>query len=350
MQKSINVLRIATIVLFTFIIVSMFNVNVNAAVKTELPVNGSTGFAAIDLNLRNGSGKVIGKIPAGKAFTIDKEVKDRFYVKYGTKYGTVYSGYVLVNLPDVIPSIVYKNTNTVHSIFMSSGQKLSGITDRKLYDAYFYNERFKKKQFVMPVLWPMVSKIQSAQNEALANNETLVIYETYRPYDVQMSVSASLSKALKTNRTVRRGIEDGQWGKSWFIATRLSNHQRGIAMDVSLAKVTGSEIRRCGKYNYRLITGYKEYSMPSKMHELSNKAVTFSSPVSSKSTTAWKRVSLSSGMKRSTGAKKLQKYCTNAGLTPLASEWWHFNDLSCPVPAGSSGRFRLSNCVSKTPQ
>ena len=24
----------------------------------------------------------------------------------------------------------------------------------------------------------------------------------------------------------------------------------------------------------------------------------------------------------------LRTYCTDAGLTPLASEWWHFNDLS----------------------
>ncbi len=23
----------------------------------------------------------------------------------------------------------------------------------------------------------------------------------------------------------------------------------------------------------------------------------------------------------------LQRYCTQSGLTPLSSEWWHFNDL-----------------------
>jgi len=28
------------------------------------------------------------------------------------------------------------------------------------------------------------------------------------------------------------------------------------------------------------------------------------------------------------GAILLQKYLTDAGFTPLASEWWHFNDLT----------------------
>lgn len=262
----------------------------------------------------------------------------------------MHSDFVLVNLPDVIPSIIYNDSNSVSALYRSSGEKLSGVTGKKLYNAYYYNERFDKNQFVMPVLWPMVKKIQAAQNEALSNNETLVIYETYRPYDVQMNISKSLSKTMENSNIVKSHIEDGVWGKSWFIAVKLSNHQRGIAMDVSLAKITSSETKKVGKYSYRAITGYKEFDMPSKMHELSNQAVTFETPVSSKSATAWKNVSLSCKMQKSNGALKLQKYCTNAGLSPLASEWWHFNDLDCVVPEGSSGNYHLSGCASKLPE
>ena len=40
-----------------------------------------------------------------------------------------------------------------------------------------------------------------------------------------------------------------------------------------------------------------------------------------------RQAELSASMAASEPARGLQRYCTGAGLTPLASEWWHFNDL-----------------------
>lgn len=51
-------------------------------------------------------------------------------------------------------------------------------------------------------------------------------------------------------------------------------------------------------------------------------------------------------------AMLLQQYCTNAGLTPLASEWWHFNDLTCADGSDvtqSVGRFFIQENYSKIP-
>ena len=68
-----------------------------------------------------------------------------------------------------------------------------------------------------------------------------------------------------------------------------------------------------------------EYAMPTTIHELSVSSAVFTVPITSKSSTAWKDATLADSMNEA--AILLQTYCTNAGLTPLASEWWHFNDL-----------------------
>jgi hypothetical protein len=51
-------------------------------------------------------------------------------------------------------------------------------------------------------------------------------------------------------------------------------------------------------------------------------------------------------------AIRLQTYCAKAGLTPLASEWWHFNDLDTLALTSSSpstGGYTLTKCLSTPP-
>ena len=54
------------------------------------------------------------------------------------------------------------------------------------------------------------------------------------------------------------------------------------------------------------------------------------------------------------GAKKLQNYLTTyGGFTPLASEWWHFNDLDALNAIGSkssTGKYKITTCYSKIPE
>ena len=47
-------------------------------------------------------------------------------------------------------------------------------------------------------------------------------------------------------------------------------------------------------------------------------------------------------------ALKLRQYCTDAGLSPLASEWWHFNDLEANAAIGSrymTTAFQVADCL-----
>ncbi len=320
----------------------------------ELPVAGSSGYASVAMKLR--ASPALGAASAaslseGAPFRVLQESGGWFRVRTEDAEGWVESRYCLINLPDVIPSIVYDATNTYASVIRASGMALPGITGHGLYPGKQQNDRLGARQFIMPVLYPMAKKIYRAQRAALANSETLVIYEAYRPYDVQMKVVRALEKLAGENETVRKGISSSPWSLSWFASTRLSNHQRGGAIDVSLAKVSATAQAVSGRYGYTVVTESNQYKMPTAMHELSSAAAAFAVPVSARSRTAWRKAEPSRAM--NAAALRLQRYLTGAGLTPLASEWWHFNDLDALENSGanpSSGRYTLSTCMSVPPE
>ena len=139
--------------------------------------------------------------------------------------------------------------------------------------------------------------------------------------------------------------------KNWFIATSVSNHQRGFAVDMSLAQVISTQEKISGEYRYLDVTKYEPYVMPSSFHELSIASVTFTEPVDSYSDSAWRMAIFASSMNQA--AKDLQTYATKAGLSPLASEWWHFNDLSQELDvkaAGNTGQYQIRTVQSKVPR
>jgi D-alanyl-D-alanine dipeptidase len=205
----------------------------------------------------------------------------------------------------------------------------------------------EKDEFVMPILYSMAKKIHKAQQSALKNGDSLKIYETYRPYEVQAKVLNGLRTLAISNNDVNNGINTGNWSMTWFIATGLSNHQLGVAIDTSLVKVNSYKIKTMEKFKYMEIVDYIEYDMPTNMHELSAKSAVFAYGIPSNSKTKWKNAPLASTITE--GAVKLQNYCTSADLTPLASEWWHFNDLDAKniVRGKSRGQYYLSGCASR---
>ena len=318
----------------------------------ELPLYGTSGYASVKMNVIDEFGAVVASLAPGDAFTILMQDGSRFSVELTDgRTGYVDTKYVMANLPDLIPSIVYRDTNSRSSIFRSSGHSLPAITGEKLYDVYFDNPRLGEKQYVMPVLYTMAQKIMLAQQEAWSNGDSLLLYESFRPLDVQKQVGTVLSQLAVEYPEVSQGLNTPPWSQSWFIAMTLSNHQRGCAIDTSLVRVTETETRQCGSYTYNVVTGYSEYEMPTAMHELSYAAATFLVPVSSKDDVAWRSATLAPTMTES--AIRLQEYCTNSGMSPLASEWWHFNDLYARQETSgnpSYGQYRLKECVSRAPQ
>lgn len=319
----------------------------------ELPLNGSTGYASIAMNMVKSptSSTVVKKLSAGDGFRILEEDGNWWKVKTGETTGYVKHKYCMINLPDIIPSIVYDDTNSYQSLFTSSYTAIPNVTGEKLYDVLAYNERLEKDEYRMPIIYAMAKKIMKAQQAALKDDYSLKIYETFRPYETQKKVSSNLKELMENNKDVYNGIYGGGWSEDWFIAQSISNHQRGVAMDVSLVKVEDTQIKTTGEYKYLEVTQYMEEEMPTKMHELSDKAVTFKYGVQTSSKTAWKSVPLATSMTE--GAKRLQKYCTEADLTPLSSEWWHFNDLDAKQEIGSNystGRYYIEDGFSIVPE
>ncbi|MFZ1253948.1 MAG: SH3 domain-containing protein [Trichococcus flocculiformis] len=320
----------------------------------ELPVNGATGYASVLMDLKataDAGSETISELEAGTAFEVLEEVGDWWYVRTATESGWVQHLYCFINLPDVIPSIIYDNTNTYASKFASSGKTIPGITGEALYDGKAYNMRLGKVSDIEPVLYSMSKKIHLAQQAALEEGNTLVIYEGYRPFFAQKLTVDALTTLAAADPEVMAGINTHPWDTNWFIATSISNHQMGYAIDVTLAKITEQQEFVIGDYTATAVTGYTEYTMPTTIHELSMASATFTGPVKSSSPTAWLQANLADTMNEA--AILLQRYCTDAGLTPLASEWWHFNDLDARFATednSSKGEYLLDATMSEAPE
>ncbi|QJC52345.1 hypothetical protein HGI30_12760 [Paenibacillus albicereus] len=322
--------------------------------ELELPVEGATGFAPVKLALTSAADAAsspAGSLEPGTAFLILEENGEWWRVSSEDgKTGWLLHRYSFINLPDVIPSIVYDNTNTYAAKFKSSGKSLPDITDQALYPGKTYNARLSRTEYIVPVLYSMSKKIHQAQQKALAEGNSLKIYEGFRPYQVQVAVVDSLTALAARDPLVKAGINTPPWSIRWFIVNGVSNHQMGYGIDLSLVKWETRLERAYGSFAGTEIQGYEEYEMPSPIHELSRASAVFTAGVDSKSETAWKKATYSSSM--SEGAMLLQRYCTEAGLTPLASEWWHFNDLQARdqvADRSSNGAFTLQFILSTPP-
>lgn len=319
----------------------------------ELPVQGATGYAVTGISLyaeASAESTALADLPAGTPFTILEEFGAWWRVEAAAGEGWVRHDFCLINLPDVIPSLVCRDTNSEASLFRASGYEIPGVTGQELYDARSYNARFGQEMANMAVLYATAKKLAAVQHAALAEGYTLVLYEGFRPYQTQTAVAQALQALAAENETVRAGIDTEPWSIGWFIAGGVSNHQQGYAVDVSLARVTGTADETCGPYAYTRVTRYEELAMPTAMHELSAAAASLAEPVASRDPDAWRQAAPAPAMTE--GALLLQSYCTAAGLTPLASEWWHFNDLDRLAVVDNSwrGEFALTENVSRAPE
>lgn len=308
-----------------------------STVPTALPV---TAYASTPTSNAQGDG-LLAVLSPGSSFTILREKGEWWKVSSSAGTGWVEHKFCMVNLPDVIPSILYDAVNSYSARYTSSGRKISGITGQALYPGKVYNPRFEEEQYLMPALYATAKKLCAAQRAALTQGNSLILYEAYRPYKTQQAVVKALTALAKQDAAVKAGITTAPWSMTYFINTGYSNHQKGFAVDVGLAKVTGTQLRTTGGYSYLAVTEYGEYEMPTPIHELSMAAASTTGPGES---------TLADTMNEP--ALALRGYFRQAGMTPLESEWWHFNDYAARTLAGgktSTGGFEITRCRSTAP-
>jgi D-alanyl-D-alanine dipeptidase len=318
----------------------------------ELPIEGASGYSAIKQDLYgSGDTGTVGVLEAGQGFTVLQEAGQWWYVAAEKPLGWVMHKFCLVNLPDILPSIVYNNTNTYSSMLKTSGKDIPGVTGTALYEAKDFNERLNMEQYIVPAMYGMAPKIFAAQKLALAEGNTLVIYEAFRPAGAHQKVYDSLSRLVATDRAVWAGVTGNSFTMGWFLAPAPYNHQRGTAIDASLAKVLKTEKANAGDYEYLRVASYAEYPMQTAMHELSKASAVFTATVGSHSETAWKKAIPAANVTE--GGFLLQRYCASAGLVPLASEWWHFNDIpqtNASTAMRNTGNYSIGASHSEPPR
>ena len=250
------------------------------------------------------------------------------------KTGWVDKERIFINLPDVVPSIAYNLTNSGGSIFQAAdGKDIPNVTGKQFYpNARQFSSRLSRYEYVVPCMFSLAERLAKVQQSAMSNGETLVIYETFRPAGVQDAVRDGFASLWDSDSGVSADMDKSiamgyARNQGWFIAKGTSNHQAGLAVDMSLAKGDSAELHEytLDGAAYRKYEDWTEYEMPTRMHELSSAAIRFQKPVSSY-TMPGELDNWTERFAASEGAKRLQGYCTAAGLIPLASEWWHFND------------------------
>ena len=291
----------------------------------------------------------------GQAFTILEGQPEWWYIEVSDIMGITMTGWVLnlycmINLPDVLPSIVYKNPNINSALFRSSGRDIPNITGMSVSQSRDFNARLGREEDIAAALYRMARKIGVAQQAALAEGNTLLIYEAFRPHDLQEKIYENLRFLYETDPVVRAGISTPPWNIRWFLARSPYNHQRGTAIDVSLGRIDSYEIRVSGDYAFVHVSAYTAFPMQTPMHELSIAAVVFRTPAHARSLTAWRYAEFADAA--TPGTILLHRYLTDAGLIPLASEWWHFNDLvhtDFAVEVNITGEFVTERSYSRPP-
>ena len=300
----------------------------------ELPLNGSTGWAAKTVILRESpertSDEILNLYP-GKAFTI--LYKEDFWwcieVEDGV-VGFVEWGGCFINLPDIIPSIIYNNTNAYNSLKKSSGFDIPFVTGEGLYHSFEFNPRLGRDEFLVPAHYIMAEKLSIIQQQALLDGFTLIVYEVFRPYVTQRLVVTQLSELISSNSVVSNAINAPGWGIGAFIATGRSNHQLASAIDLSLGIVHETSFETSGRFEYQRVVAHEEFVMQSPMHELSP-------------------LSASGSWNQTEGSTLLREYFTNMGFRPVGSEWWHFDCVESRAVAlnnGIGGDFFVSPGIS----
>ena len=120
----------------------------------------------------------------------------------------------------------------------------------------------------MPVLYSMSKKIYLAQQAALVEGNSLVIYEGYRPFSAQKMTVDALTNLAAADSEVMAGHQYPSLGHQLVHRDKCLESSDGLCIDVTLAKITEQQEIVIGDYAAIAITGYTEYTMPTTIHEI----------------------------------------------------------------------------------
>lgn len=254
----------------------------------KLHVRGATIWPVTDVKMNNAAGEEMKTIKAGTPLKVLTYANGIFKIYYDEKTGFVDSNVCMINLPDIMPEeMQYDITNSYYSIYKIHGDRIDGVTGEVLYPYVLIDE----EEYLVPLLFPVAVHLYEAQQTAMERGYTLKVYDAYRPYAVTKDIYALTTEFVTANpiytELMTEPVKGVAYKQSNFLAQSVSNHNYGVAVDITLAD---------------LKTG-KELEMQSSMHELSTLSV----------------LSLNNE-----NANILADIMLSNGFRGLNSEWWHF--------------------------
>ncbi len=266
-------------------------------VTTGVFTQYATVWPLIDLPVYTDTGKSsqLGTAPAGSAYCVLSEESGMFRIRLGNETCYVDSSYCMINLPDYMGNLCsYDIANSYGSLFKVHDYAIPNVTGTVV-KGYEHMQQ-KNGEFLVPLLYPAAKKLVTAAEAARAEGYRLKIYEAFRPreatlavYDLTQAIVQNIVPQHPEGLTYEQLMTDsGRYALSNFLAKGISNHNRGIALDLTLETLNAVEL-----------------SMQTPIHDLS----WYSEPAANNE-----------------NANTLRKIMTDAGLTTLDSEWWHFQD------------------------
>ena len=280
-------------------------------VMTESALLYATIWPIKDLDVYSDPDKTekIGSISKGTAYCVLGENNGMFQIGMKAGYGFIDSTFCMINLPDFIGDLCYYDiTNSYESKYKAHEYDLAEITGELI--GGYEDVRLGKDKYLVPLLYPTALKLIEAAKDARENGYVLKIYDSYRPrkatsnlYEMTMDLAdtpipnADGSIPEFTGGEADANImtfgkymtDNGRYQMVAFLAGGYSQHNRGVALDLTLVSLSTGE----------------ELKMQTDMHDLS-----------------W----YSELDQNNANARLLYKIMTRNGFGGLASEWWHFQD------------------------
>lgn len=266
----------------------------------------------------------VGKVTTGKAYCVLEEKDGMFAVRLDDQIVYIDANLCLINLPEYMGDLCnywitksFATNTTVHEYYIPE------VTDQVAVG--YENIRLADGTFLVPLLYPAAQKLVVAAQAALDQGYRLKIYDAFRPnittktiyeltekiLDEPIPMETHTGKDVSEDLPVQDGetadppadgeatepfvityrllMTNGTYALNNFIAKGISSHNIGIALDLTLEKVSNAT----------------ELEMQTSIHDLSHFSIVANN---------------------NKNAKLLAKIMTGAGFGTLSTEWWHFQD------------------------
>ena len=265
----------------------------------------------------------LGKIKAGSAWCVVEETEGMFGIYYQGQTAYVDSNLCFINLTEYLADMCsYNITNSYASIYLMHEFEIPDVSN--VITAGYENVQLSDDTFLVPQLYPTAKRLAEAARIAIEKGYRLKIYDAFRPQEATQEIYKLTESILDTplpenpftDKKTREELNLPETKKmidpvtgleveipltyrevmivppyklNYFVANGTSRHNYGIAIDLTLEKLSNG----------------KEVEMQTSMHDLSH---------------------YSARDYNNSAANTLSSIMKKAGFGTLVSEWWHFND------------------------